>query len=174
MRARRIASSGGFPVGEWTREPDRLRLSDDGAVTRNRSAPPSSVTPVLVYPDVGPAVEWLTASFGFVEHVRIGDHRAQLGFGDGALIVADATHGRQAPDTDGQVTHSVMVRVDDVDAHCERARAAGARILSTPTDQPFGERQYAAADPAGHHWTFTQSVVDVPPEQWGGTTVSAW
>ena len=160
--------------------PPRLGLarvilaSDDGAVMRNRSAPPSSVMPILVYPDVGRAVEWLTASFGFVEHVRISDHRAQLGYGDGALIVADATHGRRAPDTDGSVTHSVMVRVDDVDAHYQRARAAGARILSTPTDLPFGERQYAVADLAGHYWTFTQSVADVPPEQWGGMTVSPW
>lgn len=140
----------------------------------NRSAPPASVTPVLVYPDVGAAVAWLTGAFGFVEHVRIADHRAQLGFGDGALIVADATHGRRPPDPDAGIAHSVMVRVDDVDAHCATARAAGARILSEPADQPFGERQYTAADLAGHHWTFTQSIDDLSPEQWGGTTVSPW
>jgi uncharacterized glyoxalase superfamily protein PhnB len=72
------------------------------------------------------------------------------------------------------VTHSVMVRVDDVDAHCEKAQAAGAQILSLPADQPFGERQYAAVDLAGHHGTFTQSIADLSPEQWGGTTVSPW
>jgi uncharacterized glyoxalase superfamily protein PhnB len=132
------------------------------------------VTPVLVYPDVGRAVQWLTHAFGFVEHVRIGDHRAQLGFGDGALIVADATHGRRPPATEDEVTHSVLVRVDDVDAHCEQARVAGVQILGLPADQPFGERQYAAVDLAGHHWTFTQSVADLRPEQWGGTTVSPW
>jgi uncharacterized glyoxalase superfamily protein PhnB len=61
-------------------------------VKRNRSAPPVSVTPVLSYSDVPAAVEWLTKAFGFAEHVRIGDHRAQLGYGDGAIIVADASH----------------------------------------------------------------------------------
>jgi hypothetical protein len=49
-------------------------------MTRNRSAPPASVTPILTYPEVGEAVAWLSRVFGFVEHVRIGDHRAQLGF----------------------------------------------------------------------------------------------
>lgn len=143
-------------------------------VTRNRSAPPCSVIPVLTYPDVGAAVNWLTRAFGFVEHVRIGDHRAQLGFGDGALIVADASHGRRSSDADDIATHSVMVRVDDVDAHYRAALAAGASILSEPADHFYGERQYAAADPAGHRWTFTQSVADVAPEDWGGSTITPW
>ena len=47
-------------------------------------------------------------------------------------------------------------------------------MLSEPADLPFGERQYTAVDLAGHHWTFTQSIADVSPEQWGGTTVSPW
>ena len=65
----------------------------------NRSLPTSTVIPVLVYPDVRAAVEWLREAFGFVERVRIGeDHRAQLRVGDdGGLIVAD-THGdRRSP-----------------------------------------------------------------------------
>lgn len=98
---------------------------------RNRSAPPASVTPVLSYPNVAAAVEWLTQTFGFVEHVRIGDHRAQLGFGDGAVIVADVGQGRSAPAEDGD-THSVMVRVDDVDDHYQRVSAAGAHVVSSP------------------------------------------
>jgi uncharacterized glyoxalase superfamily protein PhnB len=58
-------------------------------VACNRSAPPVSVTPVLTYPNVTEAVEWLVRVFGFEERVRIGDHRSQLSFGNGALIVAD-------------------------------------------------------------------------------------
>ena len=96
---------------------------------RNRSIPPATVIPVLVYPDVREAVGWLGAAFGFVERVRIGEnHRAQLSFGDGALIVADVRNDRHPP-RPGEVTHSVMVRVDNVHAHCERARKHGARIL---------------------------------------------
>jgi uncharacterized glyoxalase superfamily protein PhnB len=138
----------------------------------NRSVPASTVVPVLIYPDVREAVAWLGAAFGFVEHVRIGeDHRAQLGVGDGAVIIGDVRGDRRPPRA-GEVTHSVMVRVDDAAAHCERARAHGARITMEPTDFEYGERQYAAEDPAGHQWTFSQTLADVAPEDWGGTTVT--
>ena len=60
----------------------------------------------------------------------------------------------------------------DADAHYERARAAGARIASPPTTYPFGERQYTAHDLCGHRWTFSESVADVDPRDWGGTLAS--
>jgi uncharacterized glyoxalase superfamily protein PhnB len=130
------------------------------------------VIPVLIYPDVRAAVSWLSEAFGFVERVRIGeDHRSQLSFGDGAVIIGDVRNERRPPRA-GEVTHSVMVRVDDANAHCERARAHGARILMEPTDFEYGERQYAAEDPAGHHWTFSETIADVAPEAWGGTLVA--
>ncbi len=80
----------------------------------NRSVPPSTVIPVLVYPDVREAVAWLSAAFGFTERTRIGEgHRAQLSIGvDGALIVADVSGERQAPQA-GIVTHEIKVRVDN-------------------------------------------------------------
>jgi uncharacterized glyoxalase superfamily protein PhnB len=138
----------------------------------NRSIPASTVIPVLIYPDVREAVAWLGTAFGFVEQVRIGeDHRAQLGFGDGAVIIGDVRNDRRPPRA-GEVTHSVMVRVDDVAAHCERAREHGARIAMEPTDFEYGERQYAAEDHAGHQWTFSQTLADVAPEEWGGTSVT--
>jgi uncharacterized glyoxalase superfamily protein PhnB len=138
----------------------------------NRSIPASTVVPVLTYPDVRAAVAWLSTAFGFAERVRIGeDHRAQLRVGDGAVIVADVRHDRHPPRT-GEVTHYVMVRVDDVRAHCERARTHGARILMEPTEFEYGERQYTAEDPAGHQWMFTETLADVAPEEWGGETIS--
>ena len=137
----------------------------------NRSIPQATVIPVLIYPDVRAAVAWLGDAFGFVERVRIGeDHRSQLNVGDGAVIVGDVRQDRRAPRA-GEVTHTVMVRVEDAHAHCEHARAHGARIVTEPTDFEFGERQYAAEDLAGHHWTFSQTIADVAPEQWGGTSV---
>ena len=139
----------------------------------NRSIPSSAVIPVLIYPDVREAVAWLTAAFGFVERVRIGEnHRSQLTVGDGAIIVGDVRGGRRSPRR-GEATHSVMVRVDDVDAHCERARTHGARILMEPTDFEYGERQYTAEDPAAHQWTFSETLDDVAPEAWGGTLLAA-
>jgi uncharacterized glyoxalase superfamily protein PhnB len=136
-----------------------------GARIPNRSMPSSTIIPVLAYDDVAEAADWLCAAFGFVERLRIGDHRIQLAFGDGAIVVNQL----QAPYA-CDYSHSLMVRVDDVDAHCERAREHGARILHPPTDYPFGERQYTAEDPGGHQWTFSQSIADVDPADWGGTT----
>jgi uncharacterized glyoxalase superfamily protein PhnB len=66
-----------------------------------------------------------------------------------------------------------MVRVDDASAHCERAREHGARIVMEPTDFEYGERQYTAEDLAGHQWTFSETLADVAPEEWGGTSVAA-
>ncbi len=138
----------------------------------NHSIPAATVIPVLVYPDVRAAVAWLSAAFGFAERVRIGEnHRAQLRFGDGAVIVADV-RGDRRPPRPGEADHSVMVRVEDARAHCERAREHGARILMEPADFEYGERQYHAEDPAGHQWTFSETLADVIPEEWGGTSVA--
>jgi uncharacterized glyoxalase superfamily protein PhnB len=139
-------------------------------VKRNRSIPSATVVPVLIYPDVREAVAWLLgAAFGFVERLQIGEsHRSQLSVGDGAVIVADVRADRRPP-REGEATHSVLVRVEDAHAHCDRARANGARILMEPTDFEYGERQYAAADLAGHRWTFSETLADVDPATWGGT-----
>ncbi len=138
----------------------------------NRSLPSATVIPVLIYPDVREAVAWLAAAFGFTERVRIGEnHRSQLSVGDGAVIIGDVRHSRRPPRA-GEVTHSVTVRVEDVNAHCERARLNGARIVMEPIDFEYGERQYAAEDPAGHQWTFSETLDDVAPESWGGELVA--
>ena len=141
----------------------------------NRSIPPVTVIPVLTYPDVGAAAEWLASAFGAVEHVRIGeDHRAQMSIGGGAFIVAESTPTRRPPISGEPVSVLIMVRVEDVWAHFARARAAGATIVDEPTDHLYGERQYSAEDLAGYRWTFTESIADVAPEEYGCTTVEAW
>ena len=143
------------------------------SLKRNRSVPEATVIPVLIYPDVRAAVDWLSGAFGFVERLRIGeDHRSQLSVGDGAVIIGDV-RGERRPPRPGEVTHSVMVRVEDARGHFERSRAYGAQIVAEPTDFPFGERQYTAQDPAGHQWTFSETLADVAPEEWGGTVVAA-
>jgi len=139
----------------------------------NRSIPAATVIPVLIYPDVRAAVAWLSAAFGFEERVQIGEnHRSQMKVGDGAVILGDVRHDRRPP-RPSESTHSVMVRVEDARAHCERARAHGAKIMMEPTDFPYGERQYTAEDFAGHQWTFSETLADVAPEEWGGITVTA-
>lgn len=144
-------------------------------VLTNRSAPPVTVTPVLVYPDVRAAVAWLEAAFGFDERVRVGEaHRAQLRVGeDGAVIVADV-RGRQVAPSGVVVTHVTKVRVPDVDGAFARAREAGAAVVEEPTTYEYGERSCMLEDFAGHRWELSTTMVDVAPEEWGGLTVAPW
>ena len=124
--------------------------------------PASTVIPVLAYPNVRQAAAWLCDAFGFTVRVRIADHRVQLNAGDGAVVVAERQPGG------GECSAWVMMRVADVDRHFDHARARGARIIREPADQPYGERQYTVEDVGGHQWTFSQSIADVAPEEWGG------
>ena len=130
----------------------------------NRSVPAATVIPALAYEDVGKASDWLCTAFGFRERLRIGAHRAQLVFGDGAVILM-----QRRVSVGSHTCHEVHVRVADVDSHCAHARQHGARILHEPESYPFGERQYTVADPGGHQWTFSQSISNVAPEDWGAT-----
>jgi uncharacterized glyoxalase superfamily protein PhnB len=141
-------------------------------VKPNRSIPSATVIPVLVYPDVRAAVEWLTTVFGFAERIRIGeDHRSQMRIGeDGAVIIADVRGQRTAPQP-GVETHLLKVRVEDVRAQYERVKSHAAAIVADLAEQPFGELQFTVDDLAGHRWEFCESVRDVAPQEWGGTVV---
>ena len=149
----------------------------------NRSAPSATIVPTLIYEDVGAAATWLCGAFGFSVRLltppdasgMIG--HAQLAFGGAAIMLGAARVGQgfNAPDSalfrpprHGELSHYIHVRVEDVDRHMEHAKAFGARILSTPADQMFGERQYTAEDLAGHRWSFSQTIDDIDPASWGG------
>ena len=130
----------------------------------NRSIPAPTTVPVLTVADVREAVAWFARAFNFVERLRIGEgHRSQLEVPDGgAVILAEVRPDTRVP-TPERVSHSVLVRVRDARAHFARSRDAGARILMEPTDFEYGERQYAAEDPFGHRWTFSETIADVDP-----------
>lgn len=135
----------------------------------NRSIPSSTIIPVLGYADVRQAAEWLCRAFGFTERLRIGDHRIQLEYGDGAVVASDA-----GPENATRAsTHSIMVRIENADTHHAMAKAAGAVILHPPTSYPYGERQYSATDIGGHTWTFSQTIDDVDPASWGGELIAS-
>jgi uncharacterized glyoxalase superfamily protein PhnB len=123
------------------------------------------VIPVLIYPDPTAAAEWLSAAFGFTVRLRIANHRIQMRAGEGCFTIAE---GNAAPNG----SHIIQVRIEDALAHCERARRHGAIIVTEPTDHMYGERQYNAQDFHGHRWDFTQTITDVEPESWGGTSVA--
>lgn len=120
--------------------------------------PASTVIPVLHYFNVGEAVERLQRAFGFELRLRIGDHRAQMKVGDGDFVIAQGEPGMM----------QIMVRVEDAREMYERALGSGFETSVAPVDFPYGERQFSVQDHAGYIWTFSQSIADVDPAEWGG------
>ena len=132
------------------------------------------ITPYLLYEDVAGALDWLTRAFGFGERLRFPGPdgsitHAEMELADGVIMLGDPGSDYQSPKRLGHSTHLVHVYVDDVDAHYEQAKRAGATILCEPEDQAYGDRRYDAEDLEGHRWSFAQRVREVPPEEWGAT-----
>ncbi len=130
------------------------------------------VMPSLRYDDVGAALCWLAEVFGLREHLRWIDQEGAVRHAemriDGAFIeLSGASDEYPSPRSVGHVSHSIVVLVDDVDSHYQRARAAGAAIVAEPEDKPWGLRQYMAEDPEGHRWEFSQFLRHAPPGEWG-------
>jgi uncharacterized glyoxalase superfamily protein PhnB len=117
------------------------------------------VTPYLLYEDGEAAVEFLTRAFGFREVDRAtggaGGMHVELELEGGHVYAGQPPAGFQNPAKVGR-TSLVYVVVGDVDAHFERARAAGAEIVEALNDLPFGHRRYGCRDPQGHEWFFAQ------------------
>ena len=136
----------------------------------NRSAPTATIVPILVYEDVGRALEFLTRAFGFRERLRAeyggAITHAQMDIGAGSIMIGKQGGPFTVPsgDTVSQYAH---VHVDDVNQHFAIAKGEGAVILKEPQDMPFGVRQYTAKDIGGHWWTFSQNIRDVDPSDWG-------
>jgi uncharacterized glyoxalase superfamily protein PhnB len=133
-----------------------------------------TITPYLLYEDVAAALDWLNRAFGFEETLRFtGDGgdvtHAEAWLGDAAIYLGDPGDQYKNPKRLGQETVGLYVLVADVDAHYERAKAAGAEILEEPTDQVYGDRRYTARDLEGHHWYFAQQIRQPAPEEWGAT-----
>ena len=137
---------------------------------KNRSAPKTAVIPVLYYPDVREAVEWLTTALPFTVRLRNSDTRCQLLHSNGAIVVAKpGVHADAAPSTlQSPGAHSVTLRVTGIDQLFERAKAAGARVLAEPADHMYGERQCSFVDPWGRPWTLSETIFDSDPADWGG------
>lgn len=127
----------------------------------------NTFVPALFYRDPKAAVDWLATAFGFeltmaIEGPDPGQCHYEMGNeGRGRVMVGGEWNewARSPASGDGRNTASVHVAVShDLDAHCQRARAAGARIVAEPADQFYGERVYRCTDPEGHHWTFAMPV----------------
>ncbi|MBA3778133.1 MAG: VOC family protein [Chloroflexi bacterium] len=133
-----------------------------------------TITPYLLYEDVEAALDFLSRAFGFEEVLRFTGsegyvNHAEMRRGDSSIYLGDPGEGYRNPSKLGGVTVHLDVRVDDCDASCEQARAAGATITDEPADQEYGERRFGATDPEGHTWWFSQPIREVTPEAWGAT-----
>lgn len=129
---------------------------------------PPAFIPALFYRDAFAALDFLERAFGFESTMVLTDEQgnlahSQMGYGGGTIMVGTewSDDTRSPASLGGKTSQSIHVRVDDVDAHCARARAAGAEILMEPSDQFYGDRSYRARDPEGHLWSFSQAVRDV-------------
>jgi uncharacterized glyoxalase superfamily protein PhnB len=128
----------------------------------------------LFYEDPAAALDWLERAFGFERSMVITDAdgrlaHSEMAFGDGQIMVGSKWSDFIEPPAGvgGKNTQIIHVHLDhDVDAHCERARAAGAEILQEPQDQFYGDRTYRARDLGGHVWIFGQTVRTITPDEW--------
>ena len=120
-----------------------------------------ALCPYLYYEDTAAALDWLAEGFGFRERFRTTNAdgtigHAEMEIGD-AVVMVGTPPGYKNPAHLGGVTVSMYVKVDDVDAHCTRAKKAGATVIREPADQEYGDRNYGVHDPEGHEWWFAQS-----------------
>jgi PhnB protein len=131
------------------------------------------ITPYLLYEDVAAALDWLSRAFGFKETLRFTESSGRISHaemdagGGGQFMLGEPGSGYQNPRRSSHLHAFLHVTVHDVDAHAERARAAGAAILSEPEDKEYGERSYRCEDLEGHRWSFATQVRQVEPEEWG-------
>jgi len=131
-----------------------------------------TIVPQLPYQDISAALSFLARAFGFREIPTarrvsadgvIG--HSMVEFGDGVIgIGTQGAHSAISPKSGGIESQYISVYVDDIDAHYQRARAAGARIANGPRDHVSGRthRAYEALDLEGHRWRFVQWMRDVP------------
>ena len=125
----------------------------------------AKVMPMLDYEDAGAAIDFLRRAFGFEETMRLdGDNgsiaHAELALNGASISLSTVWRegGFSTPHELGGVHSQVWCEVDDVDAHYQRARAAGAVVLNEPVNQDYGYRTYRAIDPEGHRWYFAGPV----------------
>ena len=133
-----------------------------------------TIVPQVPYQDIHAALAFLERAFGFREipSSRLVSEEGVIGhamveFGDGVVgIGTQGAHGAISPKSAGIASQYISVYVDDVDAHYQRALAAGARIANGPRDHFWGERSYEALDLEGHRWRFHQRLREVPQSEW--------
>jgi uncharacterized glyoxalase superfamily protein PhnB len=146
-----------------------------------KATPPGwpRISTAIYYDNAGEAIDWLCRAFGFRVQIKVEGEgglieHSELVYGGGLIMVGDSrSKGERFPyrrspgEVGGANTQSMMVYVDDVEGHCQRAREAGAQIVSEPKTSDYGaeywaDRTYECVDLGGHHWWFSERVRNPP------------
>ncbi len=137
---------------------------------------PKGLSSAVCYVDPKAAFRWLEEAFGFEPLMVILDENeniahSEMKYGDSVVMIGNEwSADHKSPKSIGgknmQTVHVQLERGADIDAHCEKARKAGAEILQEPQDQFYGDRSYRARDGEGHIWTFGVTVHEMTPAEW--------
>lgn len=145
----------------------------------------AGIRSAVFYQDPKAALAWLEKAFGFELSMLLEDAEgnvahSQMDFGDSYVMIGQewSDDHKSPKSVGGKNTQTVSIQIDtDVDAHCERARAAGAEIMAEPQTQFYGDRTYRCRDPEGHVWTVGQTVHQVSreaAEAASGLKITGW
>lgn len=141
---------------------------------------PKGLSSAVCYVDANAAFRWLEDAFGFEPLMVILDAteriaHSEMTYGNSVIMIGNEwSDDHKSPKSiNGKNTQTVHVQLDrseDIDAHCDRARKAGAEILQEPDTQFYGDRTYRARDPEGHIWTFGVTIEEIGPEKWDASS----
>jgi uncharacterized glyoxalase superfamily protein PhnB len=163
----------------WLNNAAHFRPAYLTAMLKNRSVPVDTILPHITYKNLAPAIDWLSATFGFVEHYRYGDpvQGAQMHLSKAFIMVNAARPGRSSPIELGSLgsdTQSLTIFIEDVESHYAHSRADNANIVEELHETIYGELQYGVEDLEGHHWLFARHARDVSPDAWGATIANPY
>lgn len=137
---------------------------------------PKGLSSAVCYVDANAAFRWLEDAFGFEPLMVILDAdekiaHSEMSYGNSVVMIgnewsADHKSPKSLGGKNTQTVHVQLARGENIDAHCERAREAGAEIIQEPDTQFYGDRTYRARDPEGHIWTFGVTIEEIGPEKW--------
>ena len=137
---------------------------------------PKGLSSAVCYVDPKAAFRWLEQAFGFEPLMVILDQNdnlahSEMKYGDSVVMIgnewsADHKSPKSVGGKNTQTVHVQLAQGEDIDAHCQRARKAGAEILQEPETQFYGDRTYRARDPEGHIWTFGVTEKKMTPQEW--------
>jgi uncharacterized glyoxalase superfamily protein PhnB len=146
-----------------------------GAMLRNRSVLADVVLPHIAYKDLPAAIDWLSRTFGMIEHYRYGNPiaGAQVRIGGAWIMIHTPRGAYRSPAELGFGTQSLTIFIADIEEYYVRVQREGAKLFEELHETEYGELQFGVEDLEGHRWLFSRHARDLDPDAWGATIVNA-